>query len=431
MMRRWLGCILLIAGALGQTAPDAASRFAQLQGSARDAREKRDKKGLLAIMLEMAQLLHYSGPSAERLALAYADLGDKKQTLQALRDFVVMGGSDDALIAAHQFDGLRSLPEFEELVKRMGLSRTPIQRAVAVAEMRDAKLIPEDIDYDPRTKRFLVTSVLGKKIVRIGLDGEQQDFAVAPDGWPMKGIKIDSRRGLVWATEAALDRFSAAPAKDWGKSAVICFRLEDGTVVRRIEGPAHSALGDMTTTPSGDVIVSDSTGGGVYRIPAKVADSDVMDRLDGGDFVSPHTPVLHPDGRRIFVPDYARGVGVLDPATKRVFWIETNRQHALQGIDGMYFKKGALIAIQNGNTPERVVRFHLDPSLTRVISEDIIERSTPTLGEPTHGVMVGDSFYYIANSGWDALDEEGKVKAGAKLTVARIMKASLNFRSSR
>jgi hypothetical protein len=32
----------------------------------------------------------------------------------------------------------------------------------------------------------------------------------------------------------------------------------------------------------------------------------------------------------------------------------------------------------------------------------ILEANWPGLGEPTHGEIVGDSFYFLANSGWDA-----------------------------
>ena len=85
-----------------------------------------------------------------------------------------------------------------------------------------------------------------------------------------------------------------------------------------------------------------------------------------------------------------------------------------------------LLATQNGTSPERVVRFAVNASKTRVLSESIIERATPTLGDPTHGVMVGDYFYYIANSGWDGLDEHGVAKEGKTITAPRIMRVNLN-----
>jgi hypothetical protein len=125
------------------------------------------------------------------------------------------------------------------------------------------------------------------------------------------------------------------------------------------------------------------------------------------------------DGKHVFVPDYARGIGVLEVAKKQVRWLSMQQRFAINGIDGLYFDHGKLIAVQNGTSPERVVVFTLDATLTRIESETIIERSTGTLGDPTHGVVIDNTFYYIANSGWDSIDDHGNMKPGAKPSVPR------------
>jgi hypothetical protein len=99
----------------------------------------------------------------------------------------------------------------------------------------------------------------------------------------------------------------------------------------------------------------------------------------------------------------------------------------LSGIDGLYAAGSTLIATQNGTSPERVVRFALTSLETRVLSELLIERATPTLGDPTHGVVVGDYFYYIANSGWDSLDQHGVAKKGKSMTAPSVMRAKLDL----
>jgi hypothetical protein len=65
---------------------------------------------------------------------------------------------------------------------------------------------------------------------------------------------------------------------------------------------------------------------------------------------------------------------VLEIATKHVRWLPMGGRFALNGIDGLYFDRGTLIAVQNGTSPERVVAFAVDPSVTRIESETIIER---------------------------------------------------------
>ena len=420
-----VGALLAVALA-AQTATDPTKQLAQLRQRASESRNNHDNQALLETMIKMAQLLHYSGPSEERLALAYAAVGDKSNALQALREFVNMQQADEDFLAAPELAAFKDNTEFRRLKQQMKLNEAAIQNSMAIATIADPGLVAEDIAYDPIAKTFYVTSILKKKIVRVRLDGSVEDFVTAPDGWPILAIAFDVRRGIVWATEAALDQFAAAPAEDWGKSAVVCFRASDGMLLKRFMGPAKSALGDMTLTSNGDVIVSDGAGGGVYRLRHEKSSSDSLERIDGGDFISPQTPAMHPDGKHVFVPDYSRGVGVLDLATKKVRWIDSEHQHALQGIDGLYFHDGVLIAVQNGASPERVVLFRFDPGFTRILSERTIERATPTIGDPTHGVLNSGSFYYIANSGWSELDDHGNVKSGSKLTSALIMKADLN-----
>ena len=72
-----------------------------------------------------------------------------------------------------------------------------------------------------------------------------------------------------------------------------------------------------------------------------------------------------------------------------------------------------------------MVRFRLDAAGLQIVSEQVLERGTATLGDPTHGVVVGDTFYYLANSGWEALDEHAQRKDGIEMTAAILMRAPL------
>jgi hypothetical protein len=334
-----------------------------------------------------------------------------------------MGQSTDLLAASPEFAPLRKETEFAEIQEMMAKNRVAISLGKTAVHLSDPALLPEDLDYDANTKRFFITTVRGKKIVSADFDGAISEFAKAPDDWPLLAIKIDPKRNLIWATEVALRGFVFVPESDWGRSALLCYDLTTGKLLHRIEGPPGSALGDMALAPDGEVIVSDGDGGGAYRLEAN---GDALERLDAGDFISPQTPAAYPDGKKIFVPDYVRGIGILDISTKMVRWLGSEDRFAVNGIDGLYLKDRNLVAVQNGTSPERVTAFKLDTALTKIIAETIIERSTETLGDPTHGVFVGDDFYYIANSGWDIIDDHGNLKPGAHPSAALIMRVSLN-----
>jgi hypothetical protein len=423
VMRKPLLALMVIVSVASASSPTAREELTQLRQQAKAAREAGDAKARLQTVLKIRELLNDAPNAVENTALAYTDAGNVELAIAALNEFADLGQADEDLLEnkSHLFAALEQLPAYQATLKRFAENRTAVSRAELAFSLPDPGIVAEDIDYDSRSKSFLVTSVLEKKIIRITTDGKATDFAQSPSHWPMLAIKVDADHKLVWATEVALDGFSAAPKSDWGRSAVLCFGLETGKLRERIEGPAHSALGDMVLAAGGDPIISDGAEGGIYRVKG-----DQLERIAGDEFISPQTPTMA-DGTHVLIPDYLRGIGLLDLASKRVSWLnqDGSSKHALSGIDGLYLDHGSLFATQNGTSPERVIRFQLNSTNDGIASEQIIERATKTLGDPTHGVIVGDSFYYIANSGWSELDDHGEVKAGSKLSSAHVMRFNI------
>jgi len=420
----WLLWALLsgVAVCLAQTPDSAIVQFQRIQQQLRDTHSRKDWQANLSYAKSLRALLNGAPGAQLEVARAELQVGETEAGLRDLAVFADMGQSVDP---AQVFPDIASLADREalrNLKQQFEANRREISRASTVFALTDPALLAEDIDYDAHSRQFFISSVRLGKIVATDMSGVTRDFAKAPDGWPILALRVDAKRGQVWATEVALQGFTFVPKGDWGRSAVVCFALKDGKVLRRIEGPPGSALGDMLLSSLGEVIVSDGEGGGLYRVP--VAGS-ALERIDAGDFISPQTPALHPDGKRLFVPDYVRGIGVLDPTSRRVEWLAMKGRFALNGIDGLYSTGEILVAVQNGTAPERVMIFRLNHSLSEITSEAVIERASRTLGDPTHGVIVGTAFYYIANSGWDVIDEHGELKPGAHLSPARVMKAAL------
>ena len=421
---RGLACALLsvVAVCVAQTPDSAISQFQQIQQQLHDSHARNDWQANLRYARSLRELLNAAPNSQLEVARAELHLGETEAGLRDLAVFAHMGQTIDP---AQIFPSIASIPNqaaLHNIQQTLEANSREISRGSTAFVLSDPRLLAEDIDYDSHTQTFFISSVRLGKIIAADLHGASRDFAPAPDGWPLLALKVDARRRQLWATEVALQGFGFARKGDWGRSALVCYSLNGGKVLRRVEGPKGSALGDMLLTPLGEVIVSDGEGGGVYRLPAE---GSALERVDAGDFISPQTAALHPDGKHLFVPDYLRGIGVLDLTSRHVQWLPMKGRFALNGIDGVYAARKALVAVQNGTAPERVVIFTLNDPLTEVTSEEIIERASPTLGDPTHGVIVGTTFYYIANSGWDVVDEHGELKPGARLSPARVMQVEL------
>ena len=411
---RWCGLLglLALAGAAVSAAVPASSAIGQLQqfraNLVRD-KAKEDWAGYLAEARRQSAFLNGSPASELEAAVAQIHLHHTAAARANVRRVLAMGQNHPLLQA----------PLFAPFAKIVAAGEArnaaPISTATVALRLRDPGLVAEDIDYDPASDRFFVSSILEHKVISVTRAGAAKTFAEAPDGWPMMALKIDTDHRRLWVTEVALAGFDGVASADEGRSAILEYNLDTGARRRRIEGPAQASLGDMVLLPDGDPIVSDGDGGGIYRLH-----DGRWRRIDRGDFISPQTPAICPD-HRVFVPDYLRGIAAFNPMTGAVSWLASEGRYALSGIDGLYCQGNTLLATQNGAFPERVVAFQLNDSETAIVGQTITDRSPKT--DPTHGVLIGDDFFYIGNSGWAALDEHGRVSAGAALTAAVIMTA--------
>jgi hypothetical protein len=202
-----------------------------------------------------------------------------------------------------------------------------------------------------------------------------------------------------------------------GRLAVADTAFANGNISSEATATAGNIYDEATRSP----IVSDGDGGGIYRLSGQV-----VRRIDHGEFISPQTIAICRGNGKVFVPDYVRGIAAFDLETGTVHWLATLDRYALDGVDGLYCQGSSLIAVQNGISPQRVIRFTLDGSQSNITGETVIERATSTLGVPTHGVFVDHEFFYIANSGWNNVDEHGAPIPALPMTQALVMSTQMD-----
>jgi sugar lactone lactonase YvrE len=295
------------------------------------------------------------------------------------------------------------------LFRRAGLAAllfaclAPCARAQSPVAFRipDREFVPEGIAYDPHTKTFYVGSTHLRKIASVDARGAVRDFTESgQDGLRgVLGLRVDARRRVLWAVSSDVGLsmpLKGNPRDCLGCSAVHKYDLRTGKLIKKYElpnNPARHFLNDLTLDREGNAFITDTLTGGLYRIGRERDALELFTSLGPQSY--PNGIDLAPDGGTLFVGtnNSITAVGVRDKSVRRLRLPEGVKP----GIDGLYFDRGALVAVEPFDK-EKIVRYILDAKAESVARVEIVEAAHPLMSQPTTGVIVGRDFYYIANS---------------------------------
>jgi sugar lactone lactonase YvrE len=417
------------------------ARFLELNKKGHQQAEQRDWKGLRETLIAIGREMPAPTPTyLLRMASVENRLGNKAEAIRWMGKYAAMGLKYD--VAGDE--DLRSLAAdagFAPVAEEMRRRTRAMTMAEAVCTLPLSDLMPEDLAFEKNAGAFVVSSIQHHTLYRVSLPkaGEAecslQEITLDAQAkrWPLLAVSADPARNLLWMTACAMPGFTGFPKEDEGKAALFAIDGATGKTLRRFDLATGEAgvLGDMSIGPDGTVYVSDSLGGGVYRVRGDIQTA-TLEKI-GGDFFSPQTPVLAADGKRLFVADYAMGVAVVDldkvdlnkkDPPGQLTYLKHPESIAVTGIDGMYLSGDSLIGIQNGVEPERIMRFHLNRAQTEITSGEVVEQSTSRLGDPTHVVGESGWFYVTANVGWNKVDDHGQLKPGESFTMPVLLRFS-------
>ncbi|HEY6243252.1 MAG TPA: SMP-30/gluconolactonase/LRE family protein [Pyrinomonadaceae bacterium] len=416
--------VFLILACLAAFAQSDQKDSRYYESLARKAYQEKNYTSFLANMRLAADLRVNHPRLMYELATAYALNGKSNEALSLLKRATGMG-LVFPLATDHDFDSVRSLPEFTAILKEIEENRSPKISSVPAFTVHEKGLVPESIAYDERTDTFYLSSVYKRKILSITNAGDAKVFSSDTDGlWSVMGMKVDPERRLLWVCTTAHSQMMNFNPQDKGKTALIKYDLRSGKVLARFESGDSTKphwFGDLVINSAGDVYTSDSVTAAVYVVRHDGNELETL--LEGEPFVSPQGLDFTPDEKKLFLADYAKGVFLIDLITKKVTSISAD--FTLLGIDGLYYYRGSLIGVQNGVNPERVIKLSLSQDLTRFDHFATLEANNPAFDEPTLGVLLKDRFYVIANSQWGAIDEAGHLAPDDKLKYPIILKIKL------
>lgn len=403
-----IGLTLLLAIAHGQgpssaETPSAASGDAPVEAQASGPSGLVDR--LSRLYAEDPQQLHL----AYYLASLEARAGRADAALGWLNRLAEQGWGLGVLEG--DFGVLASDARFIALAKRLQAAVRATATSEVAFRLTERNLIPEGIAYDSKSGDFLIGSLMQRKIVRLSQHGKVTDFVPAGSGGlgSVLGLEVDVPRRRLWAVSSGED------------SAVFAFDLASGALIGRYSlagGGAGAALNDLCVGPNGTVFGTATGRGSVVALAAGA--HELVELVPPGTLSAPNGIVCLPQGQELIVAD-SLGLVAVATAGGSVRRLAAPPGSTAAGIDGLDLHGETLVGVQNAFGRGRVITIQLAADRGRILDVRALETAHPAFDLPTTGAVVGDSFYYIANSQLDHLDPSGRLLRAEELVEPIIL----------
>ncbi|NIP17790.1 MAG: hypothetical protein GWM87_06295 [Xanthomonadales bacterium] len=386
----------------------------ELREKAGQAYFKEDYAAFRDAMVTLHQLRPNNSEYMYRLVLAHALMNDLRPAFDMMLRMQQQGLHYDF----DQTEDSRSLRDTEVygyLNNLMKIAGEPVGTVEEVALLDADVRFPEGLAWDPTREAYLVGTVTDGLVLSVSESGERRELlrAGSENGmWSVFDLLVDAARNRLWVSSSAHPNFSGFDPVDAGRSALFEFTLDDLELVRRypvpVDGLRHN-LGNLAQAPNGDIYAADSRVPLVYLKPAG---ADRMRPL----FTSPRLVslrglALSDDGESLYVADYEVGIVRFDIPSQQLGPVGRPGTLNLGGIDGLYYWNGHLVIIQNGISPQRIMRLKLDDAGTAIESVSPMAASLDVFDMPNYGTVRGDELVFFANSHWnDAPDQLSPVR---------------------
>jgi DNA-binding beta-propeller fold protein YncE len=355
-----------------------------------DATEIREQMKIAASLLgktpDQGAVLYF-------LAASNALLGETLPAVDQLKKCLALKEGFDPS-GDNSFAALKTSPDFQKLLEDVHKDFPAVNLSKVAIVSAEKDIFPEGLAYDPHDDCFYLSSIYHRKIIKIPYDGKAGDFVPSNryNLLPVEGIRIDPADGTIW---------SASSSDTLGTSELLHFD-RSGTLLGRYasaEKGKHD-FNDLVVLRSGNVYLTDTLANKTLHFDPKTHSFSGLTAPRA--LLLPNGIALTEDEQILYVADQL-GVLRIDLLSGAGAEVDPGAHNTLAGIDGLYWHKGNLIAVQNGIGTPRVVVFRLSPDGLRVVKTTVLQNFLKT---PTTGAIRGDNFYFILNTEIDNLNGE-------------------------
>ncbi|MBO9664925.1 hypothetical protein [Dokdonella sp.] len=372
-------------------------------------------------------------PSSPELKLAlattYAQRGQKTETYELLLAMQKQGLGYD-LTKNENFSKVSDTRVWKYILEGLEANLKPFGEGKVAFSLPAGDYMFESLAYDPARKRFLAGSVREGKIYLVGKDGKLEDFITpsAANGlWSVYAMAVVPEDDALYVASTASVYFKGFKQDDYGKAGVFKFKLSTGKLVDKyllLPDGNPRTLSTIAAGRGGLVFAADGLRNQIYR-------------LDGGQLKltmeNPHLTsvrglALDDAGKTLYFADFSLGVFGIDLNAGRGFDVAYDpRSLTLGGIDGLYWYQQNLVVIENGMSPQRVMRLSLSEDGRKIMRATPLDASNADFELPTYGAIDGDGLYFIANSQKNLYDGYGTLKSDAKPKPVKVFRSDLRF----
>lgn len=283
--------------------------------------------------------------------------------------------------------------------------------------IKEKDFIPEGLAYNPADGSFYVGSIHKNKIVKITAKGEVSDFVRSHQDsmGQVVGLRIDADKQELWVCNNEGESIKG------GRSSVHQYDLKTGKLIKQFNYQLKDEIhlfNDLVLL-NGQVYLTDSEFRAVFKIDPAKEKPELFIHSDklyyaNGITTLPNNKLLVSAGNGFSVVDV--GTKVLTPLPFEKYYIV--------GIDGLYYKDNSLIGIQNVTYPACINRYYLNADGTAITKATVLLADHKSFNVPTTGALVGEYFYFIANSHLNHYDK-GTITNEAALDYVQVMRIKL------
>lgn len=412
-------CLLITFFSFGQV-----RTYQSYLEKARDYYSKKDYSNFYESLKSANELHPYHQGILYQLGIAEALTNRPQESIAHLTKAIYINADYDLTIP--ELESLEDLSEYDQLLELQVKLQTPTVGSDTAFVIKDRELHIESITYYARGREFYLGSIHKRKIIKINKNGEVSDFTKSAESGlaSVFGLKVDSKRKLLWACSSPMPEMENYDTLT--QSAVFKFDLMSGKLLEKYfpsMDQKEFVFGDLALTSQGEVFVSDSRNNIIFKVNTKLKTLEPF--FQSTEFWNLQGLAFSPDDHLLFIADYIKGPYQLNMQTKQLTKLSTDLKESMKGIDGLTFYNNDLVVIQNGVNPLRVTRLYLGYKQERIINLQILDRKHPAFNEPTIGTVVGDQFYYVANSQWGGYNENHSMKSSSELQDIIILRRKL------